>query len=748
MKTFPCTISLLILSVVLVSSCNKTSSSHEDYLRISAEADDPLFTTYTAGMERSRLYGDKGYKMDYYSDCMPLNYSSDQAGRMFSLFKIDQVVVCNMGEYHRKPLVHYSYPDMALLEYQPFEGIQVKETFMVYSSRCALVDMQIQNLSQVPHQVEVYPVIELGNDSLQILLFDKEHNGYKLYHAESPKRLISNLRVNYGYPTRMNDFFSVNDTVHSYGGYPGSMGEFYNTIKTDYYSENRPDTLNREGSGYTDFVALHCKFLLQPGGEKQLRYIRGIQGEDEEFAGLVNEVEMLKRQDLVHFFQKNTELFSAIPRISFNDEEDKLVYLSAFNLVRGCMYPPAGQTKYNSYAFSREPLWGWGHGHQVLHESLSMLAYVYLDPPSAEGSQRVYMEQQRDDGLIAYRHGPRGRQDYPHYSAIWQDTMSTTSAPFFSWINWEIYQVSKDRQFLEDAYESGVKYVNWLIKNRDFDRDSLFEWGPYGIIENVRDWYNAVFQVSAERYLDVDKEDISDELECLDLSLMVVKEMRCLAEMAAELDKRTEERGERREEKNIIEQRAKSKEHKETDWKMESGKWKLYADNISRLINNVMWDEESRFFYSVNRMDHSFNFMGRDLRRQEIIGFLPLWAEAVSEERAGELVKTLTDTTKFWRKYGVPTLAADDEWFSPYVDYCCKWNGPVWLLWDYMIFDGLKTYGYDNLAEELAGKMLLAVKTQLSKNHNFWESYSPDNDVLNCPSNYIWDAIIAKALIE
>ncbi|HNS46506.1 MAG TPA: trehalase family glycosidase, partial [Bacteroidales bacterium] len=151
---------------------------------------------------------------------------------------------------------------------------------------------------------------------------------------------------------------------------------------------------------------------------------------------------------------------------------------------------------------------------------------------------------------------------------------------------------------------------------------------------------------------------------------------------------------------------------------------------------------------SVNRVDHSFFFMDRNLRRQEIIGFLPLWAEAVSEERAALLVKTLTDTTRFWRKYGVPTLSAADEWYSPYVDYCCKWNGPVWLLWDYMVCDGLKNYGYDDLASELAEKMLLAVKTQLSKNHNFWESYSPDNDVLNCPSNYIWDAIIAKVLVD
>jgi hypothetical protein len=645
---------------------------------------------------------------------------------MFCLFKIDQVVVRNIGEYHQKPVVHYSFPDMAIIEYEPFEGIRVLETFLVYSSKCALVDMQIENRSVVPHQVEVYPVIELGNDSLQIIRFDPTYNGYHLYHYESPERLISNLRVNYGYPVHMNEFFSTDSFVYSYGGYSGTMNDFYNIIKTDFYSEDRPDTLNRMNKGYTDFIALHTRMNLQPGEVRPLRYIRGIQGQQEDFSELQKEVEALKRTGMDCFFDENVALFASVPRLEFKDADDKTVYLGAFNLVRGCMLPPAGQTSCNSYAFSREPVWGWGHVHQVLHESLSMIAYVYLDPVSAENSQRVYMEQQGSDGLIAYRHGPRGRQDYPHFSAIWNDTMPTTSAPFFSWINWEIFQVSKDVQFLDEAYESGVKYTNWLINNRDSDHDSLFEWGPYGIIENVRDWYNAVFQVSAERYLDVDKEDISDELECLDLSLMVVNEMRCLEKMAAELYERREEKGERREERY----------------------WEKYADRISQKINDIMWDEESQFFYSVDRVNHSFFFMERDLRRQEIIGFLPLWAEAVSGDRAALLVETLTDTSKFWRKYGVPTLAADDEWYSPYVDYCCKWNGPVWLLWDYMVYDGLKKYGYDELAGELADKMLLAVKTQLSKNHNFWESYSPDNDVLNCPPNYIWDAIIAKVLIE
>lgn len=691
----------------------------DSYLRINAKAEDPLYTTYAATIERSRLYGDKAYKMDYYTDCFPVNYSGDQAGKFYSVWEIDQVVVNRTGEFYSKPVVTASFPDMAILEYEPFKGIHVQETFFVYSSNIALVNMQIRNVDEIEHQINVYPVLELEEDSLLIKSFDEEHYGYITHHYETHKRLISNLYKNGEYPKDARDFFALSEKQYSYGGYNGSIDAFYNNIKTDFYSDDRSDSLNLKNEGEVDFVALQSKFVLKPGEEKNVRYFRGWQDQKEDLNKLIEEIDKLKTESIQKYVDANVELFSSIPRIDFKTEDEKLVYLGAFNLVRGCMLPPTGKTSYNYYVFSRNPLWGWGHGHQVLHESLSMLSYVYLDPQSAEGSQRVYIEQQREDGLIAYRHGPRGLQDYPHYSKVTDREMSTTSAPFFSWINLEVYNVSKDKTFLSDAYKSGVDYVNWLFKERDLDKDGTFEWGPYGIIENVRDWYNAVFQVSAERYLDVDKEDISDELECLDLTLMLIKEMRSLEKMATELGKEDEAK-----------------------------EWKEKADLTSKLVNERMWDDSTGFYYSINKTDHSFKFMTRDLRRMEIIGFLPLWAEAAPKDRADEILKKLIDPEKFWCTYGVPTLAADDEWYSPYVDYCCKWNGPVWLLWDYMVYDGLKNYGYNDIAKELAGKMMLAVTTQLSKNHNFWESFSPDNTVLNSPSNYIWDSIMAKLLIR
>ena len=685
----------------------------DDYLRIHAGASDPLFTTYAAAMERSRLYGDKAYKMDYYSFSEPLHYSGDQAGRFYTVWMVNKLVIDRIHRYHKPPVVTSSFPDMAVMEYEPYPGLEVQEVFFVYSSSMAMVQQHMINRSTVPIAVDLYPVLELGNDSLEIQYFDPEANGYVTHHFETKKRLISNLYAHAPYPEHTRDLFAMTEPLYSFGGYRGTIDGFYNTIKTDWYAGERIDSLNMLTGGLVDFVALHARFSLEPGEERTVRYFRGWQDQQEEVGILAGQLKAMKTASLQPYVEENVSLFASVPRIGFEDEALRLVYLGAFNLVRGCMLPPAEQTSHNFYVFSRHPLWGWGHGHQVLHESLSMLAYVYLDPPSAQGSQRVYMEQQGRDGLIAYRHGPRGAQTYPHKG------MPTTSAPFFSWINLEIFRVSRDRQFLEEAYASGAKYTDWLYRNRDTDRDGTFEWGPYGIIENVRDWYNVVFQVSKERYLGVDKEDISDELECLDLSLMVMNELNCLAEMASELGKKREER-----------------------------KWRQKAEVLARKINERMWDEESGFYYHVDKVNHSFMFMDRDLRRQEIIGFLPLWAGVAPVERAQRLITTLTDTAKFWRRFSVPTLAADDEWYSADVDYCCKWNGPVWLLWDYMVFEGLMRYGYHDLAMELGRKMIDAVTVQLSKNHNYWESYSPDNTILDCPPNYIWDAIMARLLIR
>lgn len=705
---------LIFLNLLVFPGASAQSPVVSDaYLRMDAASAAPLYTTYTAAMERSRLYGDKGYRMSYDDPGLPVMYEGDQAGALYTVFMDNRVVFDQVADLTDPPVVVASFPDMAILEYTLMPGIKVRETFFVYSSSLAMVQLDLTNQGPERHQIDIYPVLRLDNRRLSLLQVDQNNHALITRHHETKKRLISNLYANAPYPEETRDVLAFDTAWVSWGGYLGSGKEFYNEIKTDWYAENRSDSLNMQQEGDFDFVALHTRLVLQSGEHRMIRYFRGWQPLDEDVSLVFDQMNRLRNGSLQPYLNNNIRLFSGIPRIEFETTREKQVYLSAFNLLRGCMLPPTGKTTHNFYVFSRQPLWGWGHGHQVQHESLAMLAYAFLDPVSAEESQRVYFEQQGDDGLIPYRVGPRGPQTYPHRGK------PTTSSPFMSWTNLEIYRISRDSVFLEEAYHAGMKYLNWLRKNRDTDHDGLFEWGPYGLIENVRDWYNVIFQVSEERHLDIDKEDISDELEDLDLTVMVINEARSLKAMAEELGRKNEAR-----------------------------RLARFAEKTARLVNQTMWDDTTGFYYHVDKTAHSFRFMTRDLRRQEIIGFLPLWAGVASPQQAEILVRKLTDTTKFWRPYGVPTLAADDPWFNPYVDYCCKWNGPVWLLWDYMVYRGLLNYGYKTEAGQLAGKMMHAVTVQLSKNHNFWESYSPDNTTLNSPSNYIWDGIMARLLID
>lgn len=703
---------LMALSVLGIMSLRGQTTIHDSYLRIRAGATDPLFTTYAAPMSRSRFFADKAYFMEYFTPDKPITYTSQYAGDLTVVWKVNNVVINKTRDFARPPVVTASFPDMAVLEYEPFKDIRVQETFTVYSSGSAIIDLHIANAGTTPYMMMVYPLLFLPQDSLRVIRYDSTAGGMVFTHHEPLVRLHSNLYKDRGYPTDFRDLLSSQPAPQSYGLYDAcSLEEFYFAVKRLSKVHENLLTLNGRGEGPAAIVALQRTISLKPGEKTSVRFVRSVQDAREPETELLHDARLAGNADLQKCVEENESLFRTIPRIRFRTPGEKIVYLGAFNLVRQCMLPASGQTSRNFYVFSRNPVWGWGHGHQVMHESLSMIPYVYLDARSAEESQRVYIDQQYEDGLIAYRHGPRGPQVYPH------EGTPTTSAPFFSWTNWEMYTVTKNRAFLKDAYVAGARFIRYLEQERDQDKDGMFEWGPYGIIENVRDGWNVVFQLFSEG--EDEGRDISHELDVLDLTAEVANEMYSLKQMAQELGDTSGIR-----------------------------EWTQKFDRTARLINKHMWDAQDKFYYNVAMADNSFEFEGQSLKRKELIGFLPMWAHVATREQARELVRHLTDSTSFWRRYGIPTLAANDPRYTPFVDGCCRWNGPVWLLWNYIVMRGLNNYGYDDLAREVGRRMFDAVSLQLSANHRFWESYSPDFPIQESPANYIWDSIMGKVLID
>lgn len=684
----------------------------DPYFRIDAGARDPLFTNYAAAIDRSRMFADKSYFMDYFSADKPITYTSQYAGDFAVVWKVNNLVIDRTEDFAKKPVVSASFPDMAVLEYEPMEKLKVQETFLVYSSGSAVIEYAMENAGDVSYSIRLYPILSRPADSMRIVRYDSTLHGYIFTHAEPLARFISNLYKERGYPTEFRNALVCRETADSYGADSlCTIEELYFTIKKMSKAHEDVKKLNEKTEGFVTYAALQKNIFLKPGEKAVVRFVRSVQDRSHAESELLSDCRAALAIDLQRCIDDNLRLFQKIPRPAFKSVKERMMMLGAFNLVRQCMLPASGQASQNFYVFSRNPVWGWGHGHQVMHESISMIPYAWVDGLSAQNSQRIYIEQQYDDGLIAYRHGPRGPQVYPH------EGTPTTSAPFFAWTNWEIYSVTKDKKFLKDAYDAGARFIRYLERERDQDQDGMFEWGPYGIIENVRDGWNVVFQLFSEG--EDEGRDISHELDVLDLTAEVANEMHYLALSAKELGDTAGVR-----------------------------EWQAKFRRVSDLINAKMWDPADRFYYNINMTDDSFTFEGRSLKRKELIGFLPLWSHTATKEQASALVKHLTNPKAFWRPYGIPTLAADDPNYTPFVDGCCRWNGPVWLLWDYMVMKGLRNYGYDALARQVGEKMVRAAQTQLEKNHHFWESYSPDYPVQESPSNYIWDSILATVLID
>ena len=691
---------LWLASNALAQSANLPLSN------LNVGAHDPLYTTYAAPLSRSEYLVDEGYFLNYFSPADGVTYTTDSSGSFALGWRLGKLTAIPSKDFYKQPVIHRSYSDLVEVEYWPFTTIQVREIFDVYSSRFAILNVEVTNWDTKPQELTCYahyerdgPISSATIAQNQYVTF-AHHIDAKTWSETPPPQFDPDFR----------DIFFLSTPADDWGGYAQSAD-----LTRELQSS---DKLNRTISGSVRGFILATKLKLASRGKQTFRIIRGVQPTKEDPSKLVSTAQQLINQPLAPIVAESEQQYARIPRacrgfqggtcVRMPSPDWELAYWSAFTQVRQQMMPLEAQARTNYYLFSREPTWSWGHDGQVFHESIVMQAYAYMDPQSAQDSQRIFMDRQRSDGYIGYRIGPYVTRTFP------RDGEDTTSAPFFSWTNWEIYRISHDRKFLEDAYRSGTLFAEYILRTRDKDHDGYLEWGGNAMLENVRDSLDVIWNLFGG------DDDSPKRVKALDLMCMMVKETRSLALMAAELGRVDEQR-----------------------------QWNARADKLAELVRTRMWDEQSGFFYNLARDSGTFiSKSGIDLRRKEIIGFLPLWAGIATKEQAARLAKHAADPASFNRRFGMPTLAADDPYYDPQITRCCQWNGAVWLLWDYMVVRGLLDYGYRPQAEQIVQHAMDGVLFHLRNDHRLWESYSPDYTQIASPKNYVWDGIIARMMIE
>lgn len=141
----------------------------------------------------------------------------------------------------------------------------------------------------------------------------------------------------------------------------------------------------------------------------------------------------------------------------------------------------------------------------------------------------------------------------------------------------------------------------------------------------------------------------------------------------------------------------------------------------------ILWSEQHRQYYSRDFNNKSL------IIRKTIATFMPLYSGSISRQRAAKLVEDLTDKNSYWANYPVPSAALDSRQFRPDK----YWQGPTWMNANWLIIEGLKSYGYKELAQELTRRSLDLI------NNGVYEYYSPLDGSPKGAKDFSWTASLA-----
>jgi alpha,alpha-trehalase len=112
--------------------------------------------------------------------------------------------------------------------------------------------------------------------------------------------------------------------------------------------------------------------------------------------------------------------------------------------------------------------------------------------------------------------------------------------------------------------------------------------------------------------------------------------------------------------------------------------------------------------------------------------FVTLFGGLPTSEQAARLVRQLQEAN-FWTAFPITNTPTDSPEYAPQH----YWRGNVWPCLNWLIYQGVRRYGYHELADELA-----LCSFELLKQSGFWEYYHPETGQGLGGRSFSWAAVL------
>ncbi|MGX5818751.1 MGH1-like glycoside hydrolase domain-containing protein [Chitinophaga lutea] len=330
-------------------------------------------------------------------------------------------------------------------------------------------------------------------------------------------------------------------------------------------------------------------------------------------------------------------------------------------------------------------VWSWDSWKQAA-------GIVTFFPALAKDNIRCMFDYQNEAGMVADC----------IYADKQENNWRDTKPPLAAWAVWEVYRHTGDTAFVKEMLPKLVRYHHWWYQQRDHDQNGLCEYGATDGTRIAAAWEsgmdNAVRFDSAVMLRNGDSAWSLNQ-ESVDLNAYLYAEKLYLAKLARVAgDANTS--------------------------------YVADADRLRTRIRERFYNGRAGYFY-----DRMLQAPGHvEINGPE--GWIPLWAGVATAAQAAAVKQKMQDTTEFNTYVPLPTLSAAHKAFAPLKGY---WRGPVWL--DQFAFgtEGLRRYGYRQLATALENKLLHHAEGLLAATP-VHENYHPLTGKGLNAKNFSWSA--------
>ncbi len=390
------------------------------------------------------------------------------------------------------------------------------------------------------------------------------------------------------------------------------------------------------------------------------------------------------------------------------------------DFIQACMTVLRGnQMTSNGFRYTRpaphvyEQQWLWD-------SCFHAVAYRWLDPAMAWDELRSLLAGQVKNGadvgmiphMVYWQGGGEALWGHDKHSII-------TQPPLIAIAALAIYEKTGDSTPLYEFYAPLCAYHEWFMRRRDADKDHLVSlihpwesgwdasprWDvPMGLQMPTDEQSKSARHglVATLRDADMDMQILADKgsfcVETADFNAIRVADLEALAQIALIIG--------------------------------ESGRrWRDEAKLACEVVRQRLIQTDNDGNMTICDLSGSAEM---PIITPSASQFVLLFGGCLSPEQAEKLVNRL-QSSAFWTPYPVTTTPSDHPQFDP----AHYWRGNVWLSVNWLIWRGLRRYGYHEIAHDLVARTLTLVK-----NHGFHEYFNPMTGDGYGPSQQSWTTVI------